>query len=218
MRISVITPSFNQGSFIEDAIQSVLQQNYPDFEHIIVDNCSTDETIGILKKYNHLNWISEPDSGQSDALNKGFARATGDVVCWLNCDDFYLPGTFLTVRSVLDSEQIDGVYSDLQFCDEYKRNLNYYTSNRPSRPLSLFLTYISSETLFFRRKLLEKNIEVDNSLHYCMDQDFVAALLYKNFRLFYVKTCFAVFRWQGQNKSSDSPAVRIHRTKEGILI
>ena len=95
--ISIVTPSYNQGKFIEDTIQSVLIQNYPNFEHIIVDNCSTDGTVEILKKYPFLKWISEPDKGQTDALNKGFRKATGDIIAYLNSDDQYCPGVFLTV-------------------------------------------------------------------------------------------------------------------------
>ena len=83
MKISIITPSYNQGRFIEDAIRSVLEQDYPDFEHIVVDNCSTDNTLDVLRKYPHIRWISEPDRGQSHALNKGFRMATGDVLAWL---------------------------------------------------------------------------------------------------------------------------------------
>ena len=96
MKISVVTPSYNQGEFIEDAINSVLNQDYDDFEHIIVDGLSTDNTIDILKKYDHLKWVSEEDDGQSDALNKGFKKASSDTICWLNADDYLLNDTFNT--------------------------------------------------------------------------------------------------------------------------
>ncbi len=94
LKISIVTPSFNQGIFIEEAIKSVLSQGYSDLEHIIVDNCSTDTTASVLARYPHLKVICEPDQGQSDALNKGFKAATGDIVGWLNADDKYLPGCF----------------------------------------------------------------------------------------------------------------------------
>src|ERR1700730_10047943 len=171
MKFSIITPSYNQGIFLEDAIQSVLIQNYSDFEHIVLDNCSSDNTLEILKKYPHIKWVSEPDAGQSDALNKGFKLATGDVIGWLNCDDFYLPGTFNTVSSTLRDPEIAGVYSDLKFCDINKNIIQYYTSNRPSKILTLFHTYISSEAFFFKRIIIENNIEVKRELHYCMDQE-----------------------------------------------
>jgi glycosyltransferase involved in cell wall biosynthesis len=92
--ISVITPSYNSAKFLENAVQSVLLQGYPDFEHIIVDAGSTDGTLEILKKYDHLKWVSEPDEGQSDAMNKGFRMSSGDIVVYLNADDYFLPGAF----------------------------------------------------------------------------------------------------------------------------
>ncbi|MDP9041995.1 MAG: glycosyltransferase, partial [Bacteroidota bacterium] len=218
MKISIITPSFNQGKFIDDAIRSVLAQQYHDFEHIIVDNCSHDNTKEIVGKYPHVKFISEPDEGQSDALNKGFLIATGDIIGWLNCDDFYLPGTFGVVADALKDRAISGVYSDLKFCDIDKNIIQYYTSNRPSKLLSLFHTYISSEAFFFRRGIVENEIRVEKSLHYCMDQEFIAAILHRNYKLKYVKDCFAVFRWQGENKSMHTPEVKRMRTREGIQI
>ena len=94
LKISVITPSYNSSTYLEDAVQSVLIQDYPDFEHIIVDGGSTDGTLDILKKYDHLTWISEPDKGQSDAMNKGFRMSTGDIIVYLNADDYFLPDAF----------------------------------------------------------------------------------------------------------------------------
>ena len=85
-RISVITPSFNQAEFIKQTIESVLAQGYSNFEHIVVDGGSTDGTVDILRAYPHLSWTSEPDEGQTDALNKGFSRASGDIIAWLKRD------------------------------------------------------------------------------------------------------------------------------------
>jgi glycosyltransferase involved in cell wall biosynthesis len=97
LKISVITPSYNSGSFIERAIQSVLAQDYGNYEHIVVDGASTDGTVDILKKYAHLKWVSEPDRGQVDALNKGFSMSTGEIIVYLNADDFFCEGAFSAV-------------------------------------------------------------------------------------------------------------------------
>ena len=102
-RISVITPSFNQAGYIEQNIRSVLDQQYPDFEHIVIDGGSTDGTVEVLKRFPHLKWISEKDNGQSDALNKGFAMASGDIICWLNSDDWLAPEAFHRVAHELAS-------------------------------------------------------------------------------------------------------------------
>lgn len=218
MTISIITPSFNQGRFIEDAIQSVIAQGYHDYEHIIIDNCSSDDTLEVLKKYPHIRWISEPDEGQSDALNKGFNMSKGEIIGWLNCDDFYLDGAFEKAAETLADPNIDGVYADLKFCDIDKTIVKHYKSHRPIKFLSLFHAYISSESFFFKRHIIDKNILVQKDLHYCMDQDFAAGVLYRDYRLKYLDTCFAVFRWQGMNKSINSPQLRKKRLQEGIRI
>src|SRR5579863_1433630 len=143
MKISIITPSFNQGRFIEDAIESVLLQGHQDFEHIVIDNCSTDNTVEILKRYDHIKWISEPDEGQSDALNKGFKMSSGDVIGWLNCDDFYVDGAFRKAIEELADNTIDGVDADLKFCDFDKNIVKHYRSHRPAKFLSLCHAFIS---------------------------------------------------------------------------
>jgi glycosyltransferase involved in cell wall biosynthesis len=103
--VSVVTPSLNQGRFLEQAIASVLEQDYPRIEHIVVDGGSTDETIEILRAHPHLRWVSEPDSGQASAINKGFRMAHGTIFGWLNADDFYLPGAIsAAVQALLASD------------------------------------------------------------------------------------------------------------------
>src|SRR4030066_2441490 len=98
-KISVITPSYNQGQFIEETIISVIGQKYPELEYIIIDGGSTDNSTAIIRKYERdlAYWISEKDSGQSEALNKGFKKASGDIVCWINSDDLLLPGSLKIV-------------------------------------------------------------------------------------------------------------------------
>lgn len=89
LKLTIITPSFNQAPYIEQTIRSVLAQDYPCVEHIVIDGGSTDCTVDVLKKYPHLQWVSEKDRGQADALNKGLAKASGDIIGWVNSDDYY---------------------------------------------------------------------------------------------------------------------------------
>ena len=135
-KISVVTPSFNQGRFIEDCIKSVLDQNYPNFEHIIVDNCSTDGTLEVLKKYPHLKWIFETDKGQSDAINKGFRRSTGDIVAWLNSDDFYCENVFWKIVEIfLKNPQVFWIYGNSYFVDEKGKKITY----KRALPFNIFI-------------------------------------------------------------------------------
>ncbi|GAG62509.1 unnamed protein product [marine sediment metagenome] len=120
-RISVITPSYNQGRFLEKTILSVLNQNYPNLEYIIIDGGSTDESINIIKKYeNYIDyWVSEKDRGQADALNKGFKKATGDIIGWQNSDDIYLPSVFLKIAELFkQNPKIDIIYGNRFDIDE----------------------------------------------------------------------------------------------------
>lgn len=116
--VSIVTPSFNQGAFIEETIQSVLRQDYPHLEHIVVDGGSTDGTLDTLRRYSRLRWISEPDRGQADALNKGFAMAGGEIFGWLNSDDLYLPGAISAAVEVLRSTGCGLVHGAWRQIDE----------------------------------------------------------------------------------------------------
>lgn len=152
MKISILTPSFNSGRYLERAIQSVLVQNDPDFEHIIVDGGSKDDTITILKKYQHLTWVSEPDSGQCDAMNKAFARSSGDVVVYLNADDWFEPGVFAHIRDCFiskpETDMVIGNFYVRHLNDtavhlripvkEYRRTLLFFRFVWPLNPISYF--------------------------------------------------------------------------------
>ena len=175
-RVSIVTPSYNQAQFIEETIRSVLLQGYPNLEYIVIDGGSTDGSVDIIRRYEHwlAYWVSELDRGQSHAINKGWARARGDILAWLNSDDFYQPGAVqAAVRYLLDHPDVSMVYSDNFRCDVFGRPLGVYRSG----PFDLRIAlsgkgvHISQPTTFIRREILERIGPVEESLHLAMDAD-----------------------------------------------
>lgn len=173
---SVVTPSFNQGSFIETCIRSVLDQQDADFEHIVIDNCSTDETAAVLARHPHLRTTIEPDRGQSDALNKGFLQATGEIICWLNADDAYPPGLFMRLRELFSDPEKSVVFGDVTQIA--------YDGSAPQRAPGKFekredlIRWWSSDVrlhqpaIFFRRKVMQETGSVREDLHLIMDYEY----------------------------------------------
>lgn len=171
--VSIITPAFQSARFIAETIESVQRQDYPRIEHIIMDGGSQDGTLDILKRYPHLVWVSEPDNGQSQALNKGFKLAKGGIVGWLNADDTYTPSAVSTaVRFLMENPHVHAVYSDQQIIDERGAPI-MPSRSKPFNLADLFMeNYIRQPTVFFRRHVLEELGGVDESLHYSMDREF----------------------------------------------
>lgn len=177
-KISIITPSYNQGSFIETTIQSVLSQNYPNLEYIIIDGGSTDNTIEIIKKYqNNLTyWSSEPDRGQSHAINKGFSYATGEIMAWLCADDLYLPNALFIIANHFKSHPKDQlVYGDGWKIDKEGNVILKFTSSSVTTLSELYKwCYVFTPGTFWRRSLWQKvGSSVDETLNYTMDWDLI---------------------------------------------
>ena len=204
--------------FIEEAIQSVLAQNYENFEHIIIDGGSTDNTLTILKKYPHLILVSEPDEGQSDAINKGFKRATGDIIGWLNSDDLYLPGTFEIVARELSNHKVDAIYSNYRDISSLGNITKEYITQNSSKCMSLWICYIPSTTFFFKRGIIDQGIIVDKDFHITMDKEFFAHIFYAGYNIQKANAFFAHFRWHDGNKSVPSKEIKNIRYIEGIKI
>lgn len=219
-KISIVTPSYNQGRFIETAIKSVLEQNYPNFEHIILDNCSTDRTLSILEKYSHLIWKSESDEGQSDALNQGFRMATGDIIGWLNADDRYLPKCFDNVaRSFNDNPETDVVYGDYYWVDEWENLIQ----SRRELDFDFFILkylhvlYIPSTSTFFKQRIFREDNFLDTSLKYSMDYEFFLRLAYKKYKFTHINCYLANFRWHKHNKSSIASEEQLEEKNSALL-
>lgn len=175
--ISVVTPSYNQGRFIERCIQSVLAQDYAPFEHIVVDNCSTDQTLDVLRRYPHLTWVSEPDRGQSDALNKAIRRARGEIIAWINADDCYEPGAFaLVARELRRGTGTLVLLGRIHVVDPDGRILNTTTPHFEDHEYLVDIWShdhgLSQPGMFFRREVLQRVGLFDPRLHYAMDYDF----------------------------------------------
>lgn len=206
--ISVVTPSFNQGRFLERCIRSVLAQNYPRFEHIVFDNCSTDGTRAVLRRYPHVDWISEPDHGQSDALNKAIRRSRGEIIAWINADDYYEPGAFAVAARELRRDT--GVYVILGRIHVVEPSGCIIRTTRPEfrgheQLLDIWSREhgLSQQGLLFRREVLERVGLLDPRLHYAMDYDLWLRIT-KHFSIKVVDEVLASFVLHPESKTGTS--------------
>lgn len=209
-KISVITPSLNQGDFIEATIRSVLDQGYPNLEYLVVDGGSRDGTLEILKKYQgRLSYTSEPDRGQSNAINKGLRRASGEVISYLNSDDLLEPGSLFRVgRFFAAHPQANWLAGRCRMIDPHGVEVrkwitlykNFWLLFKSYRVLQV-LDFISQPATFWRRRVIEKVGDFDESLHYSMDYDY-SLRVGQYFKLCTTRGCLADFRIHPNSKSS----------------
>lgn len=172
-RVTVVTPSFNHADFIEETIRSVLLQGYPNLEYFVIDGGSTDGTVDIIRRYAPwlAGWVSEPDAGQSHAINKGWRRATGSIVAYLNSDDVYQPGAMhAAVCALLHDPTVGMVHGDSYFVDAQGVPIRKHRGcDLTVRQLLRWQGYISQPTVFLRKEVLENVGVLSESLHYAMD-------------------------------------------------
>ncbi|CAH8295350.1 glycosyltransferase involved in cell wall biosynthesis [Mariniflexile fucanivorans] len=203
MKISVLTPSFNSGNYIAKAIESVMRQTYTNWEHIIVDGKSIDNTISTLKDYPHVKWVSEKDSGQSDAMNKAFSLSTGDLIIYLNADDYFYPDAFqIFVGAFNKTPKADIIVGNLHMKINDKfiessnvtiswKDLSILKGRFPTNPLSYM----------YKRKVQEKIGKFPIKEHYTMDYWFLLRAFYF-FKPLKVEDFLGCFVFVKNNKSS----------------
>jgi len=173
--VSIVTPSFNQAPYLEETIRSVLEQDYPRIEYIIVDGGSADGSVSIIKKYaDKISWwVSEVDKGQTDAINKGFGHARGQYMAWLNSDDTYQPGAVsAAVKYLQENSEIGMVYADCNFIDEDSRVTGKFGAAQTDyKRLRRGYVHIPQQTMFFHAELWHALGPLDPSFYFAMDYD-----------------------------------------------
>lgn len=195
IKFSIITPSFNNAHFIVDTIESVLNQTYKNFEYIIIDGGSNDDTVNILKKYKTVKWISEKDGGSADAINKGLKLITGDYVAWINSDDYYEPDALFNVNESIKESGAGLIYGNLNYVDYEKKlirndkthvyDLNYLLNHDAD--------IIRQPATFFKSDLLLKTGNLNTNLKCVFDYDFIIQYL-KVTEPYYINKTLANYR------------------------
>lgn len=204
LKISVVTPSYNQATFLERTIRSVHEAGHPNVEHIVIDGGSTDNSVDIIRKYSDriAYWTSEKDRGQSDAINKGFARCTGDILCWLNSDDTFLPGALRRVADAAERYPSHNFFfGDIQFIDAEDRVGNPQRFAPITAANMLMEGMVCSQpATFWRRSLMDQSGPVDIACQYTMDWDLFCRMA-PFARYKYINAFLATYRLHDASKT-----------------
>lgn len=212
-KISIITPSFNQGKFLEDTIRSVLSQEYLNLEYIIIDGGSADNSVDIIKKYEqHISyWVSESDKGQSDAINKGFKVATGELIAWMNSDDMYADGVFDRVAELHQSlENIDVFYADKIHIDEDGNEL--YPQRYVPYRLDTFANdkmVMCNQACFWKKSVFDKIGYLDEEVQFAMDYEYFIRMGIKNLKFKHTPEIWGKQRYYEGTKTSEEKWLKI---------
>lgn len=216
LTISVVTPSYQQGRFIDQTLYSVVSQKYPALEYVVQDGASTDATLGILGRFGPLltSWASEPDSGQAEAINRGFAHTSGDVMAWLNSDDLFLPGALAYVAQYFaEHPEVDVVYGHRVMIDETGEQVGAWILP-PHSDLALTLAdYVPQETLFWRRRIWDQaGGFVDSSFGYALDWDLLLRFRDEGARMVRLPRFLGAFRIHAEQKTTAHDEMGVSET------
>jgi hypothetical protein len=218
-RISIVTPSFNTGRYIDAAIRSVLNQEYTNVDYLVMDGGSTDNTLDVLKSFgDSIRWESRADKGQADAIHRGFEQTTGDVVTWLNADDTFVPGAFRKVAEFFAANpDVAVVYGDAQYIDSQGSLIGSCAHIEPFNlnRLRYYSDFIVQPAAFFRRSAYEAVGGLDTSLHYGMDYDLWLKLA-ERFKIAYLPILLANYRWLTDNKTATGGFRRLDEIAEMV--
>jgi len=220
-KISIITPSFNQARYLERTIRSVLDQGYPNLEYIVIDGGSTDGSVDIIRRYGDQIawWCSEPDGGQSDALNKGFLRASGDIIGWLNSDDLYCESTLYRVGThFLCHPESEAAHGSLYIIDEKDSLIDAFWAGRFTRFQPRYIFHVGlnfhQQTIFWRKELFDRIGLIDVELKFSMDRDFILRILTQS-RFATLRGYLGAFRVHSEAKTSTMIDVSV--SEDGLI-
>ena len=204
---AIVTPSYNTGAHVGAAVRSVLEQDYPHVDYFVMDGGSTDNTVEVLKSFGpRLRWVSQRDRGQADAINRGFAQTSGDVLGWLNSDDTYAPGALRAAAEFLGANpDVAMVYGDADFIDAAENRIGRCAHVEPvfsRRRLLRYSDFIVQPAAFFRRGAFDAVGGLDPSLNWAMDYDLWLKFAAAGFKVAYLPRVLANYRWLGDSKSA----------------
>lgn len=205
--VSIITPSYNQADFLEQTIRSVFEQDYPRIEYMVVDGGSTDGSVEIIEKYaGRLSWwVSEKDKGQGEAINKGLSRARGDIVAWVNSDDYYLPKAIsAAVKVFQQNPDVLLVYGDMLAVDEKGNTTNVLKYKQLSLEDLLCFQIIGQPAVFFRREAYQQVGGLDINFHYMLDHHLWIRIA-RHGKILHVPQVWAAARYHAQAKNLSQP-------------